>query len=627
MKYKSIIAAMLTAVILLSGCMDDFADLNTDQTTVSKGNVRYLFTEGLRKFEPSDYLMWFYNGAYVSKWSQAYVSVKSTAPEFNFMGEQGGQGGQTYEVLKVANNVKYLLKNNLSEAEAAQYKEIQAMFFPLLVYLGLLDTDMTGDYAYTEACLALYTNPMLLTPKFDKVSDLYTLWLEELDHTIDVLLNPVFVNGQQIEQVKLGSQDFVYGGDTRKWAKLANSLKLKIAVRLLHQDKQRALSIAEEVAKSPAGVLSSLEDDFLYCRGSQEYHFGDAVSLGAPSKHVADFLTKNLDPRVRFFYMKNDFNAKVVQTFIDQEKELPAYIDALVETENVEGKRKFKAWKGAGEPWVRYFGAPIEVNASQMSKYADYFESNRFKIKIGDKEKTYQPMATFNEEMIRGQKDYTFPDSPTATTMEDRTDHAWHGLFFSTAEVNLYLAELKLLGAILPETAESYYKRAVEMSVKAYDRVAGKNQIPYYASESPYYGPEECIALKANEVETLLAQEDYTLSGTDAEKLEKVYIQQYIHFIYSPNDLFVTVRRSGIPRKNSKLIAWEEFSPNLSVTEIPRRFEVGPLETSDLLYKIKKESYERQGFTVGKKINPNLLNTERVWQDKGAPNFGEGPNF
>jgi len=36
-------------------------------------------------------------------------------------------------------------------------------------------------------------------------------------------------------------------------------------------------------------------------------------------------------------------------------------------------------------------------------------------------------------------------------------------------------------------------------------------------------------------------------------------------------------------------------------------------------------AYKAQGFTTGTGISTSLLNTERVWQDKGAPNFGDGP--
>ena len=35
----------------------------------------------------------------------------------------------------------------------------------------------------------------------------------------------------------------------------------------------------------------------------------------------------------------------------------------------------------------------------------------------------------------------------------------------------------------------------------------------------------------------------------------------------------------------------------------------------------------QQGFTFTDGQRPELLNSERVWYDKGAPNFGEGPNY
>jgi hypothetical protein len=35
----------------------------------------------------------------------------------------------------------------------------------------------------------------------------------------------------------------------------------------------------------------------------------------------------------------------------------------------------------------------------------------------------------------------------------------------------------------------------------------------------------------------------------------------------------------------------------------------------------------QQGFTFTDGQKPELLNSERVWYDKGAPNFGEGPNY
>lgn len=625
MRFKSIIAAALigTTLFTSTGCKDDFSDTNTDPSVINKGDIRFLFTNGLLNFEPQGYLTWYYNAAYTTKWVQSYAATGSNGDMFNVMGATGGQGGMTVEVLKSAREVSYLL-DNMDPAEAAKYEHIKYMFSPILVYLGMFDTDMYGDMPYTEAVMARYTNPMLLTPKFDTMEELYTIWYDQLVEAVNVLSNPVTVNGTQITQTALGAQDFVYGGNAAKWAKFANSLKLKLAVRLLHQNKAKALAIAKEAAANPAGLMTSLNDDFVYNKGSQEYHFGDDVNPGAPSKQLVDLMINSRDPRVRFFYQKNDFNSKVVQAFFDTNKELPSYIAANVESEVVNGKKVFKAWKGAGEPWVRYYGIPVEVMASQKGEYKDYFDSNLWKISMGGKEKTYTPYAYFNREMVQGMKDYTFPDAPNVSVTQDIVDQPWYGMFYSSAEVNLYLAELKLIGADLPGTAADYFKNGVELSVRAYDKLANLNKIPYY--HSVYDANEKSIKLVDGEVETLLANPAYQLTGNKAADLEKVYIQQYIHFVMIPNDQFVSVRRSGVPMVNSTILPYVRFSPTVDYV-IPRRFEISAVEKSDLMYDIKMAAYARQGFSVGTNNDPVKLNTERVWQDKGAPNFGAGPNF
>ncbi|WP_047445855.1 SusD/RagB family nutrient-binding outer membrane lipoprotein [Alistipes sp. ZOR0009] len=624
MRFKLIIAGAAIVGTFLTGCKDDFSDLNQDPATISKGNIPFLFTKGLQSFEPSGYQYWFYNGKYMHQWSQAFTPTGGFADNFNIQGETGDQGSQTYKLMIYYREVANLM-SQMDAKEAQKYESIKSMFYPLMVYLGMFDSDMYGDIPYTEACMAKYTKPMLLTPKYDSMESLYELWLSELNKALEGF--------KAKDQVSLGKQDFVYQGDLAKWAKFTNSLKLKIAVRYLSIDKAKALKIAEEVVNSSAGVLDGLTDDFIYNRataqdgedGDSPYHFGNSVSSGAASKPVVDMLLKNKDPRVRFFYSKNDFNSKVVQGFFDAGKPLPSYIESNVEyTTDASGKKTFVAWKGAGEPWVRYYGLPTDYNAYNKPEYGDYFDVNRWKITLNKAEKTYRPYATFQEELVRGRVVYTFPDIPGASVVQDKEPMPWYGLFFSTAEVNLYLAELKLQGANLPGSAESYYNKGVEMSIKAYDNIAKLNKIPYYFTK--YDSKEELIGLKSGEVEALMANSDYQLSGTVAEKLEKVYIQQYLHFMYQPDDQFVAVRRSGVPRKNSAILAWADISPKGN-DFIPRRFDIVSPSPTDLMYNIKKEAAKRQGFSFSVNEKPNLLNTERVWQDKGAPNFGEGPKL
>ena len=74
MKYTSLLTATLIgATLFTTSCIDDFADINTNPSTVSKGELSYLFAQGVHDFEPADYTFWFYNGKYYAQFIQAFV--------------------------------------------------------------------------------------------------------------------------------------------------------------------------------------------------------------------------------------------------------------------------------------------------------------------------------------------------------------------------------------------------------------------------------------------------------------------------------------------------------------------------------------------------------------------------
>ena len=350
------------------------------------------------------------------------------------------------------------------------------------------------------------------------------------------------------------------------------------------------------------------------------------------SQRIVNFMVKNQDPRVRFCYQKNEWNSKIVQAFYDRGKDIPSYIEENVEyTVDADGNKTFVAWKGLGEPWVRYYGLPVEFNAKyDAATYGDWFDySNRCKItdSEGKSEKTYLPYSMFNYQMIIGRGDeFTLPTVPGGPVITQNVQRPWYGLYMGAAETNLYLAEFALLGASVSESAESYFSRGIEMSVREYDMLAKKNQINYYGNTYDYDSNEAVIDLKDGEIETMLANEDYQLTGSTDEKLEKVYIQQMLNFTLYPYDAFVTSRRSGMPKFGSKFIAREDFA-TVPVTEIPRRMHTGVPNETSLMYEVTMASLEAQGFTATAQgdVNTSILNSERVWQDKGAPQWGEGP--
>ena len=57
----------------------------------------------------------------------------------------------------------------------------------------------------------------------------------------------------------------------------------------------------------------------------------------------------------------------------------------------------------------------------------------------------------------------------------------------------------------------------------------------------------------------------------------------------------------------------------------PRRTSVTDPSPTDLMYDQIIQSYENQGFSTS--MAKGILNTERIWQDEGAPQWGDGPTI
>ena len=616
---KYIVYIGVILAVAITSCRDDFGDINSPEDKVTNPDPVRLFGEALMQFDNNAYTEWFYNYSHFLKWSQATVTEGGNQSGLNTVGNFFAPQQRLLIPKLQIEEIRYLLNEKYSESEAARYQYLKAICNPVLVYLGLHGTDMYGSMAYTEASTAPYTSPANITPRYQTQAELFDAWLAELDETIAVLTGE-----STATQISPAAQDIFYGGDWTKWAKLANSLKLKIAVRMLRIDHQRALEIAAEVAASPAGIMSDLDDDLIYgASGDYYYRFNDSPeNTGTGSLPLVDFLRGNLDPRLRFLFAKNDFNASVMQAFFDAGRDVPPYILDMADYTETGGQKTFTGWKAPGEPWVRYHGAPVDIQARNDATLNNaYFNTGNFRLPSGGGTKTYSPLSLYNEEMVRGNAVYTYPSAPDAATVQDNTVRYWYGALYSSAETNLYLAEFALLGASLPESADSYYNRGVELSVRLFDRLAALNDIPYYKQHAGFDATDVTIALKEDEINPLIRR--YALAGTNNDKLEQVYLQQYIHHLHLPQELLVTVRRSGYPATESNQLKRVPFNSADASYPIPRRLPTPALDPTDGMYKIKQAAYKAEGFTPGTNA-PTTLQSERVDYDKAAPPYGAG---
>ncbi|MBI9063767.1 MAG: SusD/RagB family nutrient-binding outer membrane lipoprotein [Marinilabiliaceae bacterium] len=598
------------------GCdKDEFADLNSNPSELVDADIRYLSTQAMRDMYGNDYTNWFYdNFQYIQPWTQVAAKGNGNKSEFIEMGA-AANGQDVYDVFPETKDIRFRI-DEMTEEDQKEFQALKAITYAMQIQPAITRTDLIGSMVYTEAGMAAYTNPPLITPVVDNQELLFKTWLAELDGAIAALSN---TDGQ----FGLASQDLVYNGDYTKWAKFCNLLKLKIAARLINVDRAQAIKIAEEVAKSSVGYMDDLSDDFVYQRGIEYYGTGNGMWIGSGSKNLIDFMITNLDPRVRFTFNKNEFNAEVVQAFIDAGKELPPYVKQFV---TLDADGNFESWNGPGEPWVRYYGAPVSPDAKLDGKNNIYFDQgNLYKIKLNEVEKSYGAVSSFSERIVRTEVKFTYPTKPGGRVLQNKDYKPLNVILGSAAETNLYLAEFSLLGATLPQSAQIYFNRGVELSVRRADALANNNGMVYYKEDPVYTNDADAAAggtyLRENEIADLLKKPAFDLA-TDG--LEKVYIQQYINFLNTPGDIWTLTRRSGIPKKGSAYLAWEDLKSSGAESVVPRRFVVATPTEDSKNYANDVAAVKEQGFTSGKN-DPEILNAERLWFDKQNPKYGEGP--
>lgn len=70
MKYRYLTATLLlSGLTIFSSCKEDFAEINSNPSAVSTPNVRYLFAQCIKQFQPADYEAWFMD---ISLWEPGH---------------------------------------------------------------------------------------------------------------------------------------------------------------------------------------------------------------------------------------------------------------------------------------------------------------------------------------------------------------------------------------------------------------------------------------------------------------------------------------------------------------------------------------------------------------------------
>lgn len=254
MKYKifinSISCIFLIAVVFaFAGCTKEFDERNTPKNAIVLDNA----TTGLvgqafayAQYNSTGHYNYWY-GWYATLYADMYAQYFSGIhPGFQSdVYEQSGTHmaslwtnfyssvGSTIDFVE-----KYTQKNNMPVENAL------AKIWKVVAFHRI--TDHFGPIIYSQL------GNGQTSVSYDSQKDIYTSFFKTLDEAVEVL-------NQNPGKNAFGSNDQVYAGNVDKWKVLANSLRLRLAMRIVYADP--ALAKAEAEKAVAAGVMTTNADN------------------------------------------------------------------------------------------------------------------------------------------------------------------------------------------------------------------------------------------------------------------------------------------------------------------------------------------------------------------------------
>ncbi len=150
------------------------------------------------------------------------------------------------------------LWQDLKGKTETQFPEVFALAQILKISAWHKATDMFGPIPYKEAGKGLITVP------YDSQEEVYKSMFKELSDAIEVLTKYADNGNSKL----LPNADAVYAGDVHKWVVYANSLMLRLAMRVYYADAALSKQYALQAVNHSYGVMKSKEDEAKMERGA-----------------------------------------------------------------------------------------------------------------------------------------------------------------------------------------------------------------------------------------------------------------------------------------------------------------------------------------------------------------------
>lgn len=306
LKYRLAIL-FVVAGALLSGCTKNFESYNTDPTGIPNKNLQittlfmpleqeimYMADDGYQTGQNLNADMY----AGYSMPDQTFSQAVDNA-NYVFI-----DGWNSEAFNSVYTNLIGPIKNGIGRS-GVQVSNPDYWAIALIIEVEAIDrvTDKFGPVPYSKVGTSLVSVP------YDSQQSIYQQMFLQLDTAASNLQAYITANPGA---TPLASYDAIYSGDYTKWLKLANSLRLRLAMHIVKVDPATAQAQAEKAMNAPGGLLAAVSDNAAIlpnqANGNDYFQITDPYGDNSMNASIESYMTGYKDPRLPVYFLP-DTNA------------------------------------------------------------------------------------------------------------------------------------------------------------------------------------------------------------------------------------------------------------------------------------------------------------------------------
>lgn len=489
LKYALWMALPVLGSGVMTSCTDSFENLNTSGVQVDPNDLPFSAqcTEPMNYcYPPQQNMFQFWTNLTIDLYGGYFMT-----PNGNFtngdMGENRGHSGGMYEnyYLHIFNNTRRII----ADCDASNQLGLAGVMRIVQAYGTLMTTDAHGPLAYSSILSGEYESYF----PFDSQQDIYIAMLKDLDKAITDIQNMT-----EAEKLTLATFDSWCQADTELWVKIANTMKLRMALRLSKREAEMnaaGIDLKAVAAAAAPNTLATVNKDIVIDKSLENemwlmFNWGDCGF----NANLVTLMSGMKDPR-QPLYMTKNVNDVTVKVGEENKVVVPKNTEYL-------GIRFASGLPGKPNSWSNFSGWIDTPNALGV---------------------------------------YSMPLP-----------------IFKAAESYFLLAEAKLRWNIGSESIQSLYENGIRVSMEnelayrgkyaqitAYPANAVEDYINGTTGQIDFVDPANA-ALSTPALNKLGVKWDE--GASNEQKLERIMIQKYLALFPLSTEAWAEQRRTGYPR-------------------------------------------------------------------------------